>query len=247
MTTAPDIVPATEIVTMIERFAEASPLSGVAITFLVYFGAVSLHRALGSPILIHPLLIAIAAIALALQASGVSYDVFYRSAEPLHWLLAPAVILLAVPLWRQLGAIRSVGLRLVPVLLVGAATGIATSAGIALMLGAPETVVAALTPKSVTIPVAVGLSESLGGEPAITAIVVILSGLIGATIGLPALRLCGVRDPRAQGLAMGVGSNMIGTARSFQISQVVGAFASLGMILNALVTTALIALLCLLS
>jgi len=221
---------------------DSTPFFGIAVTVGAYVAAVRFHRALGSPILLHPLLIAIVGIALSLKLMGVPYERYFLSAEPLHLLLAPVVVLLAVPLWRQLGAIRDLGPGLVLVLLVGAVTGIATSAGVALLLAAPDQLVSTLAPKSVTTPVAISLSESLGGIPAITALVVVLTGLAGATFGWPLLKSCGLHDPRAKGFAMGVASHVIGTARVLQINPVAGAFSSLGMILNAVMTAGLIGL-----
>jgi hypothetical protein len=126
------------------------------------------------------------------------------------------------------------------VLFIGAIVGIATSAGMAMFFGATDQLVSTLAPKSVTTPVAIKLSEGLGGVPAITALIVILTGLVGATIGWPLLKALGIRDVRAKGFAIGIAAHVIGTARVFQIDQQGGAFSSLGMILNALMTAALI-------
>lgn len=219
-----------------------TPFFGIALTFGVYIAANKLYTAAGAPVFLHPLLIAIAGIAVALLVSGIPYDAYFRSSEALHLMLGPVVVLLAVPLWRQLSAIRALGMRLFIILLIGAVTGIATSAGIAMLFEAPIELVASIAPKSVTTPVAIKLSESLGGVPAITAVVVILTGLVGATFGWPVLHAAGIRDPRAKGFAIGVASHVIGTARVFQIDQKAGAFSSLGMILNALMTASLIGL-----
>jgi predicted murein hydrolase (TIGR00659 family) len=219
-----------------------APFMGIAITFGAYFASTKLYQVMGSPIFAHPLLIAIAAVALTLNLSSVPYELYFQSAEPLHLLLGPVVVLLAVPLWRQLNAIRDLGPKLLLVLFIGAVTGVATSAGVALLLAAPAELVSTLAPKSVTTAVAINLSESLGGVPAITAVVVILTGLVGATFGWPLLHALRICDPRAKGFAIGVASHVIGTARVFQIDQKAGAFSSLGMILNALMTASLIGL-----
>jgi predicted murein hydrolase (TIGR00659 family) len=218
----------------------STPFLGIAITFGIYFAATKLHKMMDEPVFLHPLLVSIAGIATTLHATSIPYERYFQSSEPLHLLLGPVVVLLAVPLWRQFGAIRALGTGLIVVLLAGAITGIATSAGVALMASAPRELVATLAPKSVTTPIAIELSENLGGVPAITALVVILTGLVGATFGWPLLEALGVSDPRAKGFAIGVGAHAIGTARVFQIDQKAGAFASLGMILNALLTAALI-------
>lgn len=234
-------MPPIDLAPTLQAAAAVSPFLGVAATVLIHQGAVRLHARLGAPALLHPLLISIAAVALGLELLGLPYERYFESAEALHLLLGPVVVLLAVPLWRRLGEIRRLGPRLLPVLAVGAVSGIATSAGLALLLGAPDSLVATLAPKSVTTPVAIGLAETMGGVPAVTALVVILTGLAGATLGPPALRLIGVRDARARGLGLGVGAHAIGTARAFQTDETLGTYASLGMILNALATAGLFA------
>ena len=223
-----------------ETLDGSTPFFGIALTFGVYYVSTKAHAALGAPIFLHPLLISIAFIAGVLEATGIGYQQYYQSAEPLHLLLGPVVVLLAVPLWRQLPTIRDLGPGLLVVLFIGAIVGIATSAGLAMVLEAPDQLVSTLAPKSVTTPVAIELSESLGGVPAITALIVILTGLVGATIGWPLLKGLGIRDVRAKGFAIGIAAHVIGTARVFQIDQQGGAFSSLGMILNALMTAVLI-------
>jgi predicted murein hydrolase (TIGR00659 family) len=220
----------------------STPFFGIALTFAVYYASARLHRAIGTPVFLHPLLIAIATIAIVLELTGVPYDSYYQSAEALHVLLGPVIVLLAVPLWRQMATIRETGVGLVFVLLAGSITGVATSVGVALALSAPDQLISTLAPRSVTTPVAINLSESLGGVPAITALLVILTGLVGATVGWPLLKGLGFRDPRAKGFAIGIAAHVIGTARVLQINQQAGAFASLGMILNALMTTLILGL-----
>jgi predicted murein hydrolase (TIGR00659 family) len=242
MSPASAMIPWTEPQSLFDVLNGATPFFGIGLTFAVYYAAVKLHEIIGAPVLLHPLVLTIAAIAFLLNTAGVPYDDYYRSVELLHWLLGPAVILLAVPLWRHLATIRKLGIGVLFVLLAGSLTGVATSVGIAFAFAAPDELTLSIAPRSVTTPVAIHLSESLGGVPAITALIVILTGLAGATIGWPLLQALGFRDPRAKGLAMGVAAHVIGTARVFQIDQLAGAFAGLGMILNALTTAVLIAI-----
>lgn len=235
------VAPWADAQAIFESLNGSTPFFGIALTFGVYYLSTKAHAALGAPVFLHPLLLSIAFIAGVLEATGIAYQDYYRSAEALHLLLGPVVVLLAVPLWRQLPTIRDLGPGLLVVLLIGAIVGIATSAGVAMFLEASPELVSTLAPKSVTTPVAIKLSESLGGVPAITALIVILTGLVGATIGWPLLKAMGIHDVRAKGFAIGIAAHVIGTARVFQIDQQGGAFASLGMILNALMTAGLIA------
>jgi len=213
---------------------------GTALTLGVYLMSERIHRALGSPFFLNPLVIAILVLSTFLYVADVPYPLYFKSAEAMHLLLSPVVVLLAVPLWRQFPALRELGGWLLPVLLVAAGTGIATSAGLAYAFGLSPDMIGTLAPRSVTTPVAIQLSESLGGIVSITAVVVILTGLAGATFGLPLMRLLGFRDVRVIGFAVGVSSHAIGTGRMFQIDSTLGAFASLGMILNAIATAVLV-------
>lgn len=173
MSLASVMMPWTDQQSLFDTLNGATPLFGIAVTFAVYCAAVKVHKTIGAPVLLHPLLITIAAIAFLLEIADTPYEEYYRSVEPLHWLLGPAVVLLAVPLWRQLATIRKAGIGLLIVLLIGSVTGVATSVGIALAFSAPDELTLSLAPRSVTTPVALHLSESLG---------MILNALITTTL-----------------------------------------------------------------
>ncbi|MGB7204570.1 MAG: LrgB family protein, partial [Anderseniella sp.] len=117
-----------------------------------------------------------------------------------------------------------------------------SAAGMAWLLGAATESVISIAPKSVTAPVAMGISEQLGGLPSLTAVLVILTGIIGAMLGPMVLNLIGVKDWASRGLAMGTASHGIGTARALQVNEVAGAFSGLAMGLNALATAILLPL-----
>ena len=172
-----------------------------------------------------------------LKLAGISYDTYLRGAGFIHFLLGPAVVLLAVPLFRQTALIRASGRLLGAALAIGLPAGVASAVGIAWLLAHPETLLS-LAPKSVTTGIAIGISEKIGGVPALTAVLVIMTGIVGAVLGpsSPGLSELG---PRAVGLAMGIASHGIGTARALQISEVAGAFSGLGMGLNGVLTAVL--------
>lgn len=115
-----------------------------------------------------------------------------------------------------------------------------TAAAAGWAFGAPEDVVRSLAPKSTTVPVALGLSKQIGGMPALTAALTILTGIVGAILGQATVRAIRVRDDRALGLALGVASDGMGTARALQVSETAGAFASLDFALNATITAAVL-------
>ncbi len=122
----------------------------------------------------------------------------------------------------------------------GSLTAVLSAVAIAWLLGASRATLLSLAPKSVTTPVAMGIAEQIGGLPSLTAVLVILSGITGAVLGTYTLNLVRVKDWRARGIAMGVASHGIGTARAFTVNEVAGAFSSLAMGLNALATAVLV-------
>ena len=217
------------------------PLFGLALTIGVYVGAMRVHARLGRPALLHPVLISIAIVALAIRAAGLEYGQYFAQASPLHHALSVLVVLLAVPLVRQWDTIRLAGPGLPFALLFGSLVAIALAVSIPIGLGAEADLTASLAPKSATTAVAIGVAERIGGIAALTAIIAVLTGVFGAVAGPGLLAAAGIHDERAVGLAMGVASHAIGTARAFQISETAGAFASIGMVLNAVLTVALAA------
>jgi len=157
-------------------------------------------------------------------------------------MLGPAVVLLAVPLFRQRAVIRA-SARLIAVGLgVGLPVGVLSAVGIAWVMGARSQTILSLAPKSVTAGIAVGISEQIGGLQTLTIVLVIMTGITGAVLGPLIARLARIDDPRVVGLTMGIASHGIGTARAFQINEVAGAFSGLGMGLNGVLTAILLPL-----
>lgn len=215
------------------------PLFGLALTIGVYAIATLVHEELGRPSMLHPVLTSVAAIAALLVATGLSYPVYFAQAAPLHNALSVFVVLLAVPLVRRLPLIHAASLPITVALSIGSVVAVTTALAPPVGLGMEQSVIASLAPKSATAAVAVGISERLGGIVGLAAMIAVLTGLFGAMVGPTLLAASGVRDERAVGFAIGVAAHAIGTARAFQISETAGAFASLGMILNAVLTVAL--------
>lgn len=219
------------------------PLLALTLTLLAYVLTNRLYVALGRHPLLNPVLLSIIVISGILLATGTSYDEYFEGAKFVHFLLGPATVALAVPLYRQFQAMKKSALAITVSLLAGSLTAIASAVGIAWLLGADAQTLISLAPKSVTTPIAMGIADELGGLPSLTAVFVILSGIIGAALGRYILDALKIYHPAARGLALGVASHGIGTARSFQMGEAKGAFASLAMGLNALATTILLPLL----
>ncbi len=212
------------------------PVTGVTETIVAYAAAVRLHRwGRGHPLL-NPTLVAIVLLAAAVQASGLSYAAYAQSASVVSFMLSPAVVLLAVPLYRRRAVIRASGSIILGALAVGVPMGIATGVGLASLLGADRRTLLSLAPKSATAGIAIGISERIGGVPALTAVLVIMTGITGAVLAPSLTRWLGIRDERVVGLSIGISSHGIGTARALQIGEVAGSFAGLGMTLNGVLT-----------
>lgn len=224
-------------------YLSASPLLHLTLTLIAYqAGLLVYQRAKLNP-LCNPVLIAIVALVCLLWATGTNYETYFAGAQFVHFLLGPATVALAFPLYRQIEQVKRSALALVVSLLAGSLTAMISALAIAWALGASRTSLISLAPKSVTAPVAMGITEKLGGLPSLTAVLVILTGIIGAMLGPMLLNLLGIRDWPARGLAMGTASHGIGTARALQVNQVAGAFSGLAMGLNALATALLLPLL----
>jgi predicted murein hydrolase (TIGR00659 family) len=224
-------------------YLETSPLAALTLTLVAYLAGDTIYRRSGRNPLLNPVLLAILLIAAVLLPTGGDYERYFEGAQFVHFLLGPATVALAIPLYKELANVRRALVPLAASLVVGSLTAAGTAVGLAWLAGASRETLASLAPKSVTTPVAMGVAESLGGLPSLTAAVVILTGIVGAALGPLVLDLARIRDPRARGLAMGTASHGIGTARALQTSRVAGAFAGIAIGLNALATAVLLPLL----
>ncbi|NHC06061.1 LrgB family protein [Azonexus fungiphilus] len=221
-------------------YLSASPLLGLTVTLLAYQAAHALYRRSGAHPLANPVLVAVAILVGLLQLTATSYETYFAGAQFVHFLLGPATVALAVPLYTQFRRVRSLLLPISAGLLAGSATAIASAVLIARLLDASPATQASLAPKSVTTPIAMGIAERIGGLPSLTAVLVICTGVLGAIAGGKVLSLARVHDPAVRGFALGVAAHGIGTARAFQVSEQTGAFAALAMGLNGLLTALLL-------
>lgn len=209
-------------------------------TVSVYAAANWLHHQAHERALLNPVLISVAVIVAILLATGTDYDTYFYGAQFAHFLLGPSTVALAVPLYAQLGKLRRIALPAGAALLAGSLTAILSAAGICWALGASRQTLLSSMPKSATTPIAMCISEQLGGLPSLTAALVVLTGILGAVAGTAVLDLLRVRDEAVRGFALGVTSHGIGMARAFQISEETGAFAGLAMGLNGALTAVLV-------
>ena len=219
------------------------PLTALTATLAAWLLALKLHAMSGRHALVNPVLIAVALLAAGLLVSGVDYRAYFQGAQFVHFLLGPATVALAIPLHRQWRTVRHSFVAIGVAVTLGGVFSAAVAVLFGVALHAAPEVTASLAPKSVTTPVAMGVAERIGGLPSLTAAIVICTGIVGASLGPAVLNLCGVRDWRARGLAMGTVAHGIGTARALSVNATAGAFSGLAMGLNALATALLVPLL----
>jgi predicted murein hydrolase (TIGR00659 family) len=220
-------------------YLSASPLLGLTLTLCAYVFAQWVYARCRMSPLANPVAIAIAIISLVLVASGMSYQRYFAGAQFVHFLLGPATVALAVPLARQVPRLRRSLVPLACALLAGCVTAIVSSVVVALLLHASPQLARTIAPKSATTPIAMAVSEHLGGIPALTAVLVIGTGIFGAVTARFLLNALRIESHAARGLALGVAAHGIGTARAFQVSPEMGAYAGLGMGINGVLTALL--------
>jgi len=223
-------------------YLSANPLLHLTLTLIAYRIGLAIYQRGGLNPMLNPVMIAVILLVSVLTLTGTSYQTYFEGAQFVHFLLGPATVALAVPLYRQLDAIKRSAAALMASIAAGAATASITAVGVAYALGASRDTLVSLAPKSVTAPVAMGISEQLGGLPSLTAVLVMMTGILGAMLGPVIMNLMGIKNWAARGLAMGTTSHGIGTARAMQVNATAGAFAGLAMGINALATALLLPL-----
>ncbi len=210
----------------------------LAITFALFFYAKLLQKKTGI-MLLNPIMVTIALLIIFLKIFNIDYETYNKGGQLIEFWLKPAVVALGVPLYLQLETIKK---QFVPILmsqLAGSIVGVVTVVGLAKLFGASQEVILSLAPKSVTTPIAMEVTKSIGGIPSLTAAVVVCVGLLGAIIGFKTLQMMKVSSPIAQGLSIGTAAHAVGTSTAMDISKKYGAYASLGLTLNGILTAIL--------
>ncbi|OON37038.1 CidB/LrgB family autolysis modulator [Izhakiella australiensis] len=208
------------------------------LTVVVFLFARRLSARLKMPLL-NPLLVAVAVIIPLLVLTHMPYARYFQGSAILNQLLQPSVVALALPLYEQMHQIRARWKTIISVCFIGSMTAMVSGTAIALWMGASREIAATILPKSVTTPIAMAVSGTLGGIPAISAICVLLAGALGAIFGHMILNLLRVKGKAARGLAIGNASHALGTARCAEIDFQEGAFSSLALVICGIITSLL--------
>jgi predicted murein hydrolase (TIGR00659 family) len=224
-------------------YLSATPLLWLALTLVSWIVADAIARACGRHPLVNPVLIAIAAMAAVLIATGTPYETYFQGAQFVHFLLGPATVAIAVPLVRHRTLVLANMVPMAAALLAGAVTAVVSVVAVAAAFGVPREILVSLAPKSVTAGIAMAISENLGGRPPLTAVLVIATGVMGAVIVTPLMNVLKIRDYAARGFAVGLTSHGIGTARAFAVDEIAGTFAGIAMGLNGVATSLVVPLL----
>ncbi len=224
-------------------YLSGSPLLWLTSTLVAYVAADAVSAALRRHPLANPVLIAIVLVSTVLVATGTPYPEYFAGAQFVHFLLGPATVALAVPLVRHLPQVRRTLVPMFVALAVGSLTAITSAVLLARLLGLDRAAILALAPKSSTAAIAMGIAEKVGADPALTAILVILTGISGAIVVTPLMNALRLKNYAARGFAAGLASHGIGTARAFQVDPLAGTFAGIALGLNGLLTALLVPLL----
>ncbi len=220
-------------------YLSATPLFGLTATLAVYVAASLLYERLERAPWANPVLWSVVVLAGLLGATGMPYETYFSGAQFIHFLLGPAVVALAWPLWQRRAELRSRAGALLLAALAGGAAASGSAVGIGWALGLPREVIASLAPKSVTAPVAMGIAEQLGGIPALAAVFAVLTGLVGAITAKMLLDAARIKPPAVRGFALGTASHGVGAARALQVHPEAGAYAALGLGLQVLLAALL--------
>jgi len=219
-----------------------TPLLWIVLTLAAYLAARKLQLLCGGAALLNPVLVAISVVAAVVLSTGTCYKTYFAGAQFINFLLGPAIVALAVPLARNLrhirGLIGGIGLAL----LAGSTSSIISGIGLVWLLGGSRAVALSMAPKAVTTPIAIAVSEQVGGIPALTAALAIVGGIVAAIIGKSMLDRMRIVDWRAHGLAAGVAGSGVAAAQVASLDGLAAAFAALGIALNGVVTAILVPL-----
>jgi len=221
-------------------YLSATPLLWLTLTVVVWVFADWLAQRAGRNPLVNPVMIAIVAIAVILAATGTPYRTYFDGAQFVYFLLGPATVAIALPLYKNWSTVRRKALPMLAALVAGSTTAIVSAVAVAAAWDVPRAVLISLAPKSVTAAVAMSISDHLGGLPSLTAVLVVITGVLGAVIVTPLMNAMRLHDYAARGFAAGVAAHGIGAARAFTVDPLAGTMAGIAMGLNAVFSSLLV-------
>jgi predicted murein hydrolase (TIGR00659 family) len=225
-----------ENLTQIWVYLAGTPLLGLTATLLAYQVAITIYQKAKMSPFANPMVIAVALLVLILTLTKTSYETYFSGAQFVHFLLGPAIVALAVPLYQQVNQLKRHWFAFVMASFLGSGVAAGVAMLTAWLLGASPVTILSLAPKSVTMAIAMGIADKIGGIPSLTAVLVMVTGILGAILARGVLHILKIHDDTISGFALGVSSHGMGIARAFQLSPEMGAFAGLAMGLSGLLT-----------
>ena len=223
-------------------YLQAEPLFWLTLTIGSYLIADFIYRKSNLFPLLNPVAISVLLVSLILIFFNIQYERYFEGAKFIHFLLGPATVTLAVPIYKKWDLIVSNSKAIFISLLIGSVFAILVTYLLSLYFELPKELILSLLPRSVTAPIAMGISEIIGGIPSLTAIITLITGVIGASLGIFVFDLMKLKNMDARGFSLGLASHGIGTARAMSKNKNAGVFAAVGMGLSGLVTSILVPL-----
>lgn len=210
-------------------------LLAIVLTLIIYVMAKRLYVRFKwivfSPIILTPLVIMF-----ILKGTHISYDSYKNNVSIINLLLGPATVAFAIPMYKSFHLLKKYRMEIILSVTVGTVIAVCSSLLLAILFHLQDFLVHSIVPRSITTPIAMDVSKTLGGDPSVTVLFVILTGIAGATIGPILIRFLALRSSIAKGLLMGVAAHGTGTAKAFEFGQLEGTFSSLAMISTAIIT-----------
>ena len=216
-----------------------SEIFDLALVVGTYIAATILYKKTHLSIL-HPLLTSIFVIIVILEFLDIEYASFQQGSHLIHFMLGPSVVALGYVLFEQMKYLKGNVVSILTSVFVGAIVGIISVIAIGKLMGADQSLIATLQPKSVTTPIAMGISEKNGGIPSLTAVIVVAVGIFGSIVGPAVMKVLGIESRIAKGLALGASSHGVGTAAAIQLGAVEGALSGLAIGLMGIMTAILV-------
>ncbi|WP_269900591.1 LrgB family protein [Paenalcaligenes faecalis] len=217
-------------------FLTDSPLLWLTLTLCVYLLSLYIYRRSHSNPLLLPVLTSLCGMVGILVITKTPYETYFEGAQFIHFLIGPATVALAIPLYKQLPRLQELWRPLSITLVIGALTGLISSVLVTTWTGGSTEMIISLMPKSSTMPIAMAMSDYFGGQPSLTAVSVAFTGIIGSVMATPVFHLLRIEDPIVKGIATGISAHAIGTARVIQINETMGAFSALAMSVTGVLT-----------
>ncbi len=214
----------------------------ISLTIGCYILALKLFARANYHVLLHPIIVTALMVLGLIGVSGQAIRPVVDNIELLHWLLGPTTVALAIPIYRQGQLVKQLGLRLLVPIVLGGALAPLTAWGILLSFDSSLAMQLTILTKSITTPLAMDTASIIGGIPSVAAIIVIITGIVGVLGCQLVYRLCAVQDDAVKGLVLGIFAHGIGTAKAIQISERAGAFASLALGINGIITALILSI-----